>query len=565
MLPAGLAEIAPWRTPRAAWPGALDGIRARGSAGVLVGIPWARHMPAPGAARWGRADPQLDLPGFLRLCAARDLAVVLAPVLPPGADAYPAWLGGDPAVQAVSAAVTPTRGPDGTTLPSYAAEGFYRRLGEWLAALATQIRPFLAPRGPIVALQIDAEVIHGPADPFGADYHPGALALYRGWLGDPAAEPPRRADPADLPRLFGWLHFREWLLGYALGHVAALCHDAGLDAVPLTARLPAGTPAGALTAAEQVVDVAMLDLGAAPAGYGTVRDAARTAHAGSRAPAIFLPAGAAAADFLARAARMHGARTVGVAAGDATAPGVQAPAGRKWAPVLVLTVRDYRALEAAGLPDDPRPPAPRLPRGYVTPPASGPPRFRRAVVAEARAWHAAVEAALRAGGVTADLGDDGLPVEILQRYRLVVCPTFDFLDHATQEKLLGYVRRGGHLAYGPAEPYLDERLEPCRLLADALSPFANEPDDPGFAADLATELEIAGVVPAAHCDDPALDLAAHILPDRATVLFAANPTAAPRTATIAGLGDPADPATAQPGPGRRVMLAPSSIGIWHLV
>lgn len=44
----------------------------------------------------------------------------------------------------------------------------------------------------------------------------------------------------------------------------------------------------------------------------------------------------------------------------------------------------------------------------------------------------------------------------------------DFMERAVQEKLAAYVQQGGHLVILPMLPHLDERMEPCEVLANLL-------------------------------------------------------------------------------------------------
>jgi len=59
-------------------------------------------------------------------------------------------------------------------------------------------------------------------------------------------------------------------------------------------------------------------------------------------------------------------------------------------------------------------------------------------------------------------------VDALLRYRQLWVLTTEFMDPATQALLASYVTRGGHLVIAPAIPSLDNYLNPCTVLADAL-------------------------------------------------------------------------------------------------
>jgi beta-galactosidase len=59
--------------------------------------------------------------------------------------------------------------------------------------------------------------------------------------------------------------------------------------------------------------------------------------------------------------------------------------------------------------------------------------------------------------------------DALLRYRQLWVVTTEFMDSKTQAFLASYVSRGGHLVVYPALPTLDNYLNPCTVLADALA------------------------------------------------------------------------------------------------
>jgi beta-galactosidase len=58
--------------------------------------------------------------------------------------------------------------------------------------------------------------------------------------------------------------------------------------------------------------------------------------------------------------------------------------------------------------------------------------------------------------------------ETLTKYRQLWVVTTDFMDSGTQERLVSFVKLGGHLVIYPAIPLLDEYLNPCTVLCDGL-------------------------------------------------------------------------------------------------
>ncbi len=66
------------------------------------------------------------------------------------------------------------------------------------------------------------------------------------------------------------------------------------------------------------------------------------------------------------------------------------------------------------------------------------------------------------------LGDSECGPGAFDPYRLVIAPTFEFMDATLQEKLLSYVRGGGTLLVGPRAPEVDSAMKPCALLAESM-------------------------------------------------------------------------------------------------
>ena len=74
---------------------------------------------------------------------------------------------------------------------------------------------------------------------------------------------------------------------------------------------------------------------------------------------------------------------------------------------------------------------------------------------------------LNIGYDISDLEDPDL--DSLLRYKQLWVATTEFMDGATQEFLVSYVKQGGHLVIYPAIPTLDEYLHPCTILKDGLN------------------------------------------------------------------------------------------------
>ncbi|HHV63157.1 MAG TPA: beta-galactosidase [Firmicutes bacterium] len=94
--------------------------------------------------------------------------------------------------------------------------------------------------------------------------------------------------------------------------------------------------------------------------------------------------------------------------------------------------------------------------------------FEDAIAVEKEAWQDAFFEGLTRSHYAFRIGDSESPVEVLQQYRVVVCPAFEFMSEGVQAKLLSYVEGGGTLVMGPRMPRLNEFMQPCSRLAGAL-------------------------------------------------------------------------------------------------
>jgi beta-galactosidase len=76
--------------------------------------------------------------------------------------------------------------------------------------------------------------------------------------------------------------------------------------------------------------------------------------------------------------------------------------------------------------------------------------------------------ALTATGTHFAIGDSAAGSEVLGRHKVVIVPTFEFMDASLQEKLLEYARSGGTVMVGPRAPRMDARMRPCGVLAEMM-------------------------------------------------------------------------------------------------
>lgn len=230
---------------------------------------------------------------------------------------------------------------------------------------------------------------------------------------------------------------------------------------------------------------------------------------------------------------------------------------RREADVLLLANREYDRLEAAAVlvsfPGD----FLETPSGFSEYPnaltvGEDTLGFDRPPQVAKSTWFSAFSDALTGSGYDHVLSDTALPPDRWRDRKVVVVTTLDYLDSATQEALVEYVRAGGTAVIGPKVPRLDSAMRPCGTLAEILDGAA--PTAGGRLAECGagrifevTDLDAVPGVVSGACDaagvrrvtagDPALDVVVHGLPGDpgVKVVFVANPTAAPIRAEI-GIG-----------------------------
>jgi len=231
---------------------------------------------------------------------------------------------------------------------------------------------------------------------------------------------------------------------------------------------------------------------------------------------------------------------------------------KKAASALLLSVRDYERLALATTLIDPAPPlAPYIvqARTHCSEETFG---FDEPIqIAQETQWYALFHG-LSAAKIPFDCGNTSQSAESLERYPMVLCPTFGFLDAGVQARLVEYANGGGTLVIGPRLPELDADMKPCAVLKDACGagediaegrarvfsvgqgrialipalPEASAKDRPeettSLLLALAQKFNIARPYPA---DDPMIETVLHH-DDKTAVLFVANPTNDERKAKI---------------------------------
>ena len=436
-----------------------------------------------------------------------------------------------------------------------------------------------------------------------------------------AVQPPRHfaaADYKELPRYMDWAAYREFHLVTALRRLAAMFRERWANPVPLfhnyaavppvTSGMPYGTPYN-IAAAEQVLDFCGVDIYRDCESHTMLKRQVQSVTGASRLPALpefgsgvwpwvrpLLPDDE---SFSTASVFMYGIkwaslymlverdRWIGspITRNNEKRTGywdffrrwndlleeVDLPAFEKETQLALLTHRDCdRAAAASALfvpptrlflaPDDPELYLNEESFGLSHPVALG----------YHQQWEAWYED-LTTAGFTFDLCDSEASPQRLDHYPVVVLPCYEFLSRTAQEHLAAYVRRGGTLLIGPMLPYLDERMQPCNLLAAAaVNPGRGRIDRIPEGERLQVALATLEVEPAAFSSDVSIEMAVHRCDGR-TLVYARNPTAEERNTTLTlgkrpgGVWQELWPHSgSQVDVASEICLAPYTVRIWEV-
>lgn len=327
-------------------------------------------------------------------------------------------------------------------------------------------------------------------------------------------DPPREFRPfsrEELPYYLDWVEYGEYYINESLHSIASIINDCFGKGFPLFHNYPVTLPAPPfdMTSAEEFLDWQGIDSYPTRKNYEPVRAGVKYTSAASRLPMLVefssgsiyysLPLTLDDQRFTTWAAVMHGIKGINFYMIVERERWYGSPVkrdgtlrerhyefytqflrevrswgledARPYRPVLLLLNREYERLAAAAMvlkpismlvaelvgagfvdalvQDDPF--------GLTEPVAS---RYKRL----SSFWYQALSAA----GVHFAVGDTAWPSELLSGYEMVIVPTFEFLARDVQERLLSFARGGGTLVVGPRAPFLDERMNEFRLLADAM-------------------------------------------------------------------------------------------------
>src|SRR4051794_25175866 len=139
-------------------------------------------------------------------------------------------------------------------------------------------------------------------------------------------------------------------------------------------------------------------------------------------------------------------------------------------------------------------------------------------------------------GLDFDLADTHISPGRLDRYETVYVPSLGYMDPADQQALLEYVNKGGRVVIGPALPSLDPSLKSTDVFAEIPRNQSRTQISRGecIVVDLAGLPALISEIEPAPTFQPACGMLQFSVHRRAnqTILYAANPTAAPLSDTL---------------------------------
>ena len=237
------AEIHYFRVNKRYWSICFERIKKAGFKIISTCVPWNLHEISPGDFDFlGETDPRTDLVVFLELSREFGFKVILKVGPYIGAEwengGYPEFIFSSPDILARDSENQPIKTSDRVKVkqgyvPSYHHPFFKTYLKRYFNALASVLKNYIYPKGPVFLIQLDNQLSFGHNfGPFSADYSENTIKnLYPAYLKDnykdvkklnrfygkkykdfSEIEPPKRLKvktPFDLVRYFDWLRFKE--------------------------------------------------------------------------------------------------------------------------------------------------------------------------------------------------------------------------------------------------------------------------------------------------------------------------------------------------------------------
>jgi len=521
--PPCIAEMHYFRVAKRHWSICFERIRKANFRIISTAVPWNLHETRQGEFDFaGSTDPTKDLVVFLELCREFGFKIMLRPGpwlasewdnggIPDFVVRHPDNLATDYAGQHILA--DPGAGAKAAPLPSYLGSRFHILLKNYFSVFSEVVKNYIYPRGPVFMIELDHETsFAGHFDPLSADFNPqGSRALFAQFLSEKygaidrlnrlwktrhkefgEAAPPESTETkstADFFRLMDWVEFREWVVNRyaeALAEFLSQTEVSVLFARSLAFKGPYHFPdVGGARDAGRVLYTVNLDwngpfaetirharsvAGWQPTGFCTQLTVGNR-HADPVAGHTFRPLGAHDTKRLLVAALAAGLKGFNFHMfvgrqrwydGALDADGAILPsyevikeANLHLANLRYETMRDFA--DAAIVEYRP---------------------YQRATLLGRSSAHGYLSDLLGSSFDAAAtdlmaLGYDYRVFDLAVPYRLskfgtIIVPCGEFMDAASQERLVQLAREGAHLVIYGVIPQYDNNLEPCEVLAKGI-------------------------------------------------------------------------------------------------
>jgi len=575
------------------WRAGLVSLRELGLRMVETYVPWSVHERERGKVDFGQSDPRLDLGRFLDMAKEEGLYAFVRPGPHINAEltdfGLPRFVIEDKAVQARSPRQNPvilSFPPRMFPVPSYASDTYHRLVGSWYDAVAEVVKPRLYPEGNVVLLQVDNEATGFFRDgPFGQDYHPDALALFRAFVlerhgslkqlnkaygqryetvDEVTAPTSFESGDAALVRLLDWAAFREHLMNHSLGRMRRRMSRAGMSGVPVVHNLPLGDggQAASVPALEKVVSLAGFDYYHAAREHRTIKrrtlalsGSSKLAYApelGAGAPPWFTPLSHEDSLYCAEVACAYGLRGFNLYmavdrdrwyGAPIDASGRPRPEARGYkalfaflsrtrffnlsrrAEVALVIPREYRRLARITHTLGPISPSTLEAIGASPVDACRRDNLGFSEPIQLRYWHmlASFARALTAASIPYVSIDSDAPASRFNGFRAVYSPTWELADEERLDALDAAALDGARLVYGPLVPSVDSRGRALRWTPPEGATLLTDNTDAGVENAVAMLDEELSLAHPFRAHPSPVETSVHEDADGPRVLFVINP------------------------------------------